>query len=192
MTTIAQQIALFKDDLGRLESREIVQRYITFGETAKLDPAQHFVLRSRIAAEFNIHPLEVVVVGSAKLGFSIKPTRRYGEFGDSSDVDVALVSNELFRRFWRDMQEYVDGVGFWPKRRDFERIFFHGWIRPDLMPPSESHPQTRAWWEFFRGLTASRECGQYKIAAGIYFDWHCLERYQTRGVKACKEESSIQ
>jgi hypothetical protein len=48
-----------------------------------------------------------VVVGSAKLGFSIVPDKRYRAFGETSDIDVVLCSSALFDLFWEDV--LVDG-----------------------------------------------------------------------------------
>lgn len=188
MPDSTDRLTAFKDDLKVLEPRQVVQKHITFGETAVLSQTQHFGLRTAVADRFGIHPHEVVVVGSAKLGFSIKPSRRYGRFGDTSDIDLALVSADLFVRQWRELQVFLDGGGYWERIRTFQERFFDGWIRPDLMPMARQHSPTREWWEFFRSLTASGKHGPYKIAAGLYFDWSCLERYQVRAVSACKQE----
>jgi hypothetical protein len=191
MVEHADRLAAFKHDLYQLKPRQIVQKHITFGETAALTSAQHFALRCAIGEHFAVHPHAVVVVGSAKLGFSIKPARRYGLFGDTSDIDVAIVSAELFARHWRALLDFVDAGGYWEKLPRFQAKFFDGWIRPDLLPPSRIHQSTSEWWEFFRALTMSREFGPYKVSAGIYFDWHCLERYQIRAVAQCKDEVSV-
>lgn len=183
---MSDRLKFFKQDLDALAARQIVQKHITFGETAVLSVAQHFELRCHVAEHFKIHPHAVVVVGSAKLGFSIKPTRRYGMFGNGSDIDLALVSSELFIRYWRDLQQFVDSGGYWEKIQRFQGKFFDGWIRPDLMPSSSK--DTQAWWEFFREMTGSGKYGPYKITAGIYLDWNCLERYQIRAVTSCKDE----
>lgn len=163
----------------------MVQKHITFGETSILSRETHFQLRRKIAAELGIHPLDVVVVGSAKLGFSIKPTRRYGEFEDRSDIDVAVVSERLFCRHWADLRAFIDSGGYWEKLGRFREKFFDGWIRPDLMP-GNTHKPAADWWNFFRGLTS--HLGTYKINAGIYHDWTCLERYQTRAVVGCRHQ----
>src|SRR5689334_2058261 len=49
------------------------------------------------------HPaeLEIVVVGSAKTGFSLKPEKAFAKFHDRSDVDVIIISAALFDDAWQ-------------------------------------------------------------------------------------------
>lgn len=185
---IESRLEEFRGDLVALEPQLVVQKHITFGDTQVLTRTQHFALRHAIAAEFDLHPQAVVVVGSAKLGFSIKPQRRYGPFGDDSDIDVAIVSRRLFRRYWEGLQNYVDQGGYWERQNKFLRKFFDGWIRPDLMPPEAMHAPTSEWWEFFRSLAQSKNSGGYKVTAGVYFDWQSLDRYQVRAVEECRDQ----
>ena len=72
------------------------------------------MLRSRF--QIAESPLEVIVVGSAKLGFSISekripgrsPLPRYREFDEvESDIDLAIVSQKLFFDVWRDLGTYA-------------------------------------------------------------------------------------
>lgn len=182
---INERLLEFRRDLSLLEPIRIVQKHITFGEAQVLSRQQHFELRTRIATHFAIHPHEVIIVGSAKLGFSVKPSRRYGYFADTSDIDVAIVSETLFCREWSSLRSFVDSGGYWENQKRFQSKFFDGWIRPDLLP-GDSHTPARTWWTFFRELTS--QLGTYKVNAGIYHDWHCLERYQTRAVAECREQ----
>lgn len=186
---VDSRLVEFKGDLLALDARRIVQKHVTFGEAEVLSRSRHFDLRSRIADRFSCHPHTVVVVGSAKLGFSIKPSRRYGLFGDRSDIDLAIVSSDLFMRFWRDVLAFVDAGGYWEDSRRFRDKMFDGWMRPDLLPPSARYGPASEWWEFFRGLTNSGDYGPFKISAGLYLDWDYLERYQVRAVVGCQEEA---
>ena len=69
-------------------------------------------IRSRISNSkiscklFRVHLNEVLIVGSSKLGYSLSPLKLYNKFDskflttnlkkDKSDIDIAVVSNELF------------------------------------------------------------------------------------------------
>ncbi|MFP3398702.1 hypothetical protein SB749_20460, partial [Brevibacterium sp. SIMBA_078] len=74
---------------------------------------------------------------SAKVGFSLAPDKRYREFGDSSDLDVAIISPVLFDRVWHSVLDYKNSRQYWPKKNEFKHHFFDGWIRPDKLPPSK-------------------------------------------------------
>lgn len=183
---IEAKIGRFKSALEALSTSQVVRRYLTFGSCHALDEDQHYELKEEIADHFAIHPSEVLVVGSGKLGFSIVPDKRYRHFGDTSDVDVAVVSPRLFESIWREVFDYAHEGGYWPARRDFEKYLFRGWIRPDKLPPSNVFELGNDWWEFFRSLTRSKRFGPYKVRGGLYRSWYFIERYQEIAVKGCQ------
>jgi hypothetical protein len=189
--TAEERIRIFREELPRREVPELVQRHITYGDCFKLSAGSYIDLKSRIATNFGIHTSEVVVVGSAKLGFSIAPDKRYRPFGESSDIDVALCSSELFDDIWRDVFDYWARPEFWPGLDDFRKYLFRGWMRPDKLPPARSFTRSHDWWEFFRTLTMEGRFGPYKIRGALYKSWHFLETYQQECVRDCKLSENI-
>lgn len=163
-----------------------MQRHITHGSCFALSDDQYFALKKAVSEHFAIHHTEVVVVGSAKLGFSVAPTKRYRPFGDSSDIDVALCSSALYDSMWREVFSYWSRGEFWPHFHDFRKYHFRGWMRPDMLPPEASFQRANEWWEFFRQLTASGLFGSYKITGALYKEWHFLETYQLTCMASCK------
>ncbi len=182
---IQQRIERFRADLPKMTVENIVRRHITFGDSFVLQEDKYYELKFDISTHFGIHPSEVIVVGSGKLGFSIVPRKRYRPFGDTSDVDVAIISSTLFDKLWLSVFEYRNEVGYWPKETEFKDYLFRGWIRPDKLPPSNKFIIGKDWWEFFRSLTAQGKYGQYKISAGLYRSWQFLEHYQSICVQEC-------
>ena len=98
-----ERLDAFKRELRRLSATQIVRKHILFGECCMLSQDKYFDLRSEVADHFRLHPNEVLVVGSAKLGFSVVPGKKYRLFGDESDIDVALVSSTLFDELWKQV-----------------------------------------------------------------------------------------
>ena len=96
---VEKRLNQFKKDLSVLTSIQIVRKHIVSGDCFILSQDEYFDLRSEVAEHFGLHPNEVLVVGSAKLGFSVAPNSRYREFCDESDIDVAMVSSMLFEQF---------------------------------------------------------------------------------------------
>jgi hypothetical protein len=186
--TTEERIRAFKQDLGQHTVPVMVQKYITYGDCFALSQASYFDLKSGIASEFGLHPSQVMIVGSAKLGFSIVKWKRYRPFGDTSDIDVAIISPELFDELWINVYEYWQAGGYWDQIADFQEYLFRGWLRPDKLPPSRSFAGRRQWWEFFRRLTNSREFGDFQIRAGLYKSWYFLESYQAGCINQCREE----
>ncbi len=72
-------------------------------------------VRAWIGSQLDVYPKDITLVGSARLGFSLRPPPKYGEpFGGASDLDVALVSPALFEElhesFLRWRQDYQLGA----------------------------------------------------------------------------------
>jgi hypothetical protein len=186
--SVEDDIKTFRDELGERSVSELVQRHITSGECVTLAPGMYFELKNRVAARFEVHISEVLIVGSAKTGFSIAPEKRYRPFGETSDIDVVICSSALFDAFWKDIFDFWARGESWQAIGDFRKYLFRGWMRPDKLPPAASFNRAHEWWEFFRALTGSGMFGPYKIAGALYKSWHFLESYQQKCVSDCVTE----
>lgn len=83
--------------------------------------------RHHAAGVFSVEPHAVHIVGSAKLGLSLRPDANFKPFGANSDIDVVIVSRQLFDNFWRNLrkayynsQEYV--------RKEYAKNIFQGFL----------------------------------------------------------------
>lgn len=188
---MANEISRFCSELLVRQPRDICRRYLIFGSCTELDDERYFSLKAAIAEQFNIHPNEVIVVGSAKLGFSIAPTKRYRAFGEASDIDVAIVSPQLFDRVWREVFGFLDSASSWQTQREFSNYFVRSWVRPDKLPSATSFRFTDEWFAFFRHLSNTREYGDIKISGGLYRDWVFIEKYQEGCIVKCREAEEI-
>lgn len=189
---VTELIRAFREDLPNRSVIELVQKHITFGSDCyALKRDAHFELKNQVARKFDINPTEVVVVGSAKLGFSIVSGKRYRWFGDSSDIDIALCSNKLFDQIWIDVFDYWRRGDFWDELNQFRKYLFRGWMRPDKLPPAKSFARSQEWWDFFRQLASTGNFGNYKICGALYKSWHFLESYQAKCMSECKELEEI-
>lgn len=189
---------MFKDALARIsDDAEIVRRYVT-GDAIGceiINADQYAELKERVASKFKIHASDVIVVGSAKLGFSIAPHKRWDPFNPDkdkpSDIDVAIVSESLYKNIWAEMAMHAAKR---PKlsgnnNMDTQWHGFHaaGWIRPDKMPNYPNFNRRNDWFEFFREITSEGFCGPHKINGGLYFSHIFLENYQGKSVQQCRE-----
>src|SRR5258708_512627 len=173
--SVDARLTRFKVDLVTQSSIEIVERHIIFGDSFGLEKDTYFTLKSVVAQHFSINPAEVVMVGSAKLGFSIAPTKRYRPFSIDSDLDLAIVSSTLFDSLWEAVFDYAVEKPYWAEKRDFNTYLARGWIRPDKLPPGFAPGQD--WWDFFRELTATGNFGDRTLRAGLYRTWHFMRSY---------------
>jgi len=190
VAVVEEKIARFKRDLGIVPVATMVQKHITYGGCHILSDDQYFDLKVAVAEKFDLHPSEVLIVGSGKLGFSIAPTKRYRPFSDTSDIDVALVSAQLFDNFWADVFQFKAERNFWRKESAFNDYLVRGWIRPDMLPPAQRFRRAKEWWDFFSELSRKLKIN-LKIRAGLYRAWPFLERYQSVCVGQCQSESVL-
>jgi hypothetical protein len=151
-----------------------------------IDDAAVRAVCDAIATNFEIEYNDVVVVGSARLGFSIKPSRRFESFGEESDVDVAVVSTHLFERVWKEVYAYDKSGAYWPEKSSFRKYLSRGWIRPDFLPPEDTFEFSKGWWPFFNELDITG-C-PYKITCGVYHSQFFLREYQKICIEQCKDE----
>ena len=182
---VEERLNRFKEDLNNLPSLQIVRKHIISGDCFILSHDLYFDLRSNVADHFGLHPNEVIMVGSAKLGFSVAPIHRYREFCDESDIDVALVSTALFDRIWEDVFHYRYEGPYWPEYQVFVKYLFRGWIRPEMLPKSSNFPFRKKWQDFFRSITSSGRYGDYPVKGGLYRSYFFLENYQKISIQEC-------
>lgn len=185
---IELRIRSFREEMAVLSPVEMIRKHIIHGECAVMSTEKYFELRSEIAQKYDVHPNEVLVVGSSKLGFSIAPTKRYRHFAETSDIDVVIVSSKLFDQIWKAVHKYWDHGGYWERSDQFKTYLFQGWIRPDKLPPAATFEMANDWWQFFNYLSSTRKYSVYKVAGALYRDWYFLEAYQLRSVSACVDE----
>lgn len=187
ITQAQQRLEAFKGVVVANDALAVVRRHVVTGDGFLLSDSDNYQLCAAVASRFDVHLTQVFVVGSAKLGFSIAPGKRFRLFGETSDIDITLVSKRLFDKVWKAVFRFRHEGGYWDKQREFSEFLFRGWMRPDLLPPESSFEFCREWWEFFRGLTSSGEYGPYKLRAALYRDWEFFEAYHAKAVRQCAE-----
>lgn len=170
-----------------INNQEIVQRYITHGASFVFDEDEdkHFRLKKLISDNFNLSPENVIMVGSAKLGFSIAPSKLWKSFDEESDIDMVIVSDVIFDDFWVDLYDFNLELTSRTEAEQnrfnrFLNYFFKGWIRPDLFP--FSYNKKDEWFEFFRTISYG-EFGARKITGAIFRNSYFYENYHIRNVK---------
>ena len=165
----------------------------------------YYEFRRRVAKKFKINFHEVMVVGSGKLGFSYiakkdKPVGR--EFDLDSDVDVVIVNEDLFERYYKAIAEYQYEIKMLVIRHTIEedkryyrflQYLVRGWLRPDLLPRRTKIKLLKdEWFDYFRKISYNKsEIGNYKVAAGLYKNWDYLKNYYVVNLEEYKKTISI-
>jgi hypothetical protein len=162
--------------------------------------ADFYEFRKRIAAHFEIGFHEIFITGSGKLGFS--PHKRT-EFSYDSDIDVAIVSSDLFYQMMEKIRCYqmqlresriaVSKREISKYHRFLEYVAI-GWFRPDLLPDSFDIGDIRErWFDFFTSISDGRsEVGNYKVNAGVFKSYRHLEEYTFSGLESVKKSIEVE
>lgn len=214
MTTTTERIDSLKTDLRNesLSFEQLFQKHIVdiqsfYFNTILQDTGKEYEIRELIANSLGVHINEVVIVGSAKLGFSLNPNKLYNEFDakfnrtsvirDKSDLDIAVISPDLFKELniriydftnsfkvkWKE-NEYYNGDkinGFEvPINYKFFEYHTKGWFRPDFKPSG---------FEFcinntFEGLKKQIiDITGRRLGLGIYKNWFFFKNYHIENLK---------
>lgn len=90
----------------------IIRLWITEGipYAFKDNPLLYEEIRAFIANGVKVHPKEVTLVGSARIGYSLRPNVWGRCFTKESDLDFTIISNELYTRLVRDFQKWVGDI----------------------------------------------------------------------------------
>ena len=152
---------------------------------------EFFEFRNRISKQFLIDYYQVYIVGSGKLGFSyLKGT----EFNYDSDIDVAIVSEELYDRYLKHIRKFQYDLERSKERLveqeyrnyiKFLKYMAKGWMRPDLLPMKiEGIYLKKDWFDFFKRISYDKsEVGNYKVSGGVYKNYNYLEYYAVNSLK---------
>lgn len=155
---------------------------------------EFYAFRKRIADAFEVHYNEVLITGSAKLGFSPFKLKL---FDYDSDIDVAIISDRLYER----IMDWIHGYQL--ELRENRKVVserelkaYHnfleygamGWMRPDLLPTSFQVKDLKdGWFDFFRSISfGACEVGNYKVNAGVFKTHAHLEKYTISGLRSVR------
>jgi hypothetical protein len=161
------------------------------------DRRQYIDWKAKLAAELGLDPYMLLVVGSACLGFSLSPFKRFSEFGSRSDVDVAAVSERHFDEAWRWLRDL--GPENLPERDELEQemfkwhrrnLIFDGAIATERLLPRLPFGDK---WSSALGHAANQDptVGR-KINVRIYRDFESLRKYHVTNIRNLKLELIVE
>jgi hypothetical protein len=155
-------------------------------------------LTDHLCGAIGVIAANIVVVGSAKIGFSLSPDNFPREFSDFSDIDVVVVSEPMFDEFWHTMLKWnyprrfsLSGAD-WKWSKDRRNDLYWGWFRPDavrfegLSFPNVLKPirdLSTAWFNAFQSLSLIPDFSNRKVRGRLYRTWEHALRYHVDGLE---------
>jgi len=138
-------------------------------------------------AAINVDISEIIVIGSAAVGFSLSPTNQLKAFDQRSDIDVAVVSDHFFSEAWHHLRTIdltLDPLT--PPQRTAviahqKRYVYWGCIATDRLLPIL--PFAQKWLAARSALAAMEPTVERDINFRIYKDFRALRGYQLIGLQ---------
>jgi hypothetical protein len=151
-------------------------------------------IRSWLASRLKIHPKEVTVVGSARIGYSLAQPPNFGRpFGPHSDLDLTIISEPTFSHLVEDFERWKadlheGSVGpetdaerrFWPENlRRLPANIGQGFVDPHLIPRRHRYPNAQligqVMFELKSKLDSTPEAPSIRKASiRVYRDWQAF------------------
>jgi hypothetical protein len=211
---ILENLNLFKTDIkqGILNAEEIFEKYFIEGPTYFFqnyytNPLKENLIKAIISKAFSVNLDQILIVGSAKLGFSLKPKNLFNEFDllyttsklkkDKSDHDIAVVSSDLYEKIGKELYNYTAAYQkkwmaneYYSKETSgkfpvpicymYFEYYTKGWFRPDFKPQGFEFCSRGRYEDLKRKLY--NELGR-KIGIAIYQDSFYFKDYHISNIK---------
>lgn len=151
-------------------------------------------IKDLLSYQFNIHKKDIEIVGSGKLGISLSDERFGKEFNKKSDIDIALVSQELFNLGWNELLTLDFSYYKLSERErqdlsDSYQTIHRGFISPERLPKSKFKEQ---WWKVFTELSNKQKYEYRKIRGRLFKNWSFVEKYYSIQIIKIKKRKSYE
>ena len=160
---------------------------------AFVDRNQYVNWRITLADLLHVDPGEIVLVGSAALGFSLNPHKGFRPFTDDSDIDVAVISQRHFEEAWHYMRHMPSAkrgrMGAAARRaldEHRERHIYFGVVATDRI--IQYLPFAQEWLTALSFMAGVEPTLEREINARIYRDFHALRSYQVLALRQAKNQ----
>jgi hypothetical protein len=200
----APTIADFKAALLSRPVDEVLQEYVLSGEPYAFRGQSSALsnLRTHLSKALTVDQKNIVIVGSAQIGFSLSPDNFPRKFTNRSDIDVAVVDERLFDSVWHTLLEW-----HYPRRQNLpnedwawlgtrRKELYWGWFVPDkirfngLSLPAALKPIrdcSTLWFNTFQSLTSYPEFSKREVNGRLYRTWEHVRMYHAEGLRQIRE-----
>ena len=148
--------------------------------------------KTLLAELIDVDPYNIVMTGSAAVGFSLNPAKGLRAFDNDSDYDCGVISEYYFTVAWRYLcQQQVSWLSLGSDMKEAIRshktnFVFLGTIAADRI--LSLLPFGLDWQTVLEQMAYAQGSAGREVKIRIYKDYDSLRRYQARGVERLKNE----
>lgn len=165
------------------------------------EPDSWDVFRSELSDALGVQSGDIRIVGSGRLGFSLRPGRNLRPYSDRSDVDVAIISAAPFDLLWHGLlyalyprQSMPTVISGWLKNRRNE--LYTGWLSPLAVRVDHKIFGQRAqdlldfnarWFNTFKSVSRHVPRRHEDINVRLYRTWGHAELYHRHSISSLRK-----
>jgi hypothetical protein len=215
------EILVKSTNLSAEDLRSLLVAMDNFGVVAKVffleglpfvfsqSPMKYLIFREQVADRFSIGYQDVCIVGSAKLGFSPSPYKFGRPFAETSDVDVVIISGEMFDEGTHELFSHLHHLGpphdfnntadvavgarEWRLYKEGVRNFIYENFNPSHLPENNALQN-----EIFSNISSTSalflalepQVFVSKIRCRIFRHWRAAEAYYINTLRVLKRQLS--
>lgn len=157
-------------------------------------PGDYDLLRTRLGAALQLSVETMTVIGSGRTGFSLNPEHYGVPFSSESDLDVVVVSADLFDTAWLELlrlgRKYLSldrKVRPWIDAHREGNIFW-GYMIPDRLQGAVALSWT--WFRTFKGLARNPSLAGRDVNGRLYRTWDHVHVHQLYSLRKVHEALS--
>jgi hypothetical protein len=193
---IDESIRKFKENIIQRHTKEIYQEYLLsnsvwyFENFKKVsNPNIYDEFKRYISRNLEIHPTNISIVGSGKIGFSTSPKKMFKPFSEESDLDIVLVDNRKFHFYWNEyLNQYKKGSWIFNYQEVSSSVFrkfisFNGFHKGSDIYNN--------WIKRTDSLNKDLQTQfdiEHKVNYRIFESWDAVETYYLSNFNKIKEE----
>jgi hypothetical protein len=190
---LKEKIETFKKDLLSLDKSLIVSQWL-------LEPCPYifrddylFYLRWKtvLGKTINVDPKDIVVIGTAGLGFSLNPYKNYKSFDEKSDIDIAIISHYHFDIAWFELRHLgtkrlrLSPIELESINDHVNRLIYWGTIATDKI--LHLFPFNLEWQKATDEIKKMNAIFNRDINFRIYNDYDSLRAYNINNMKKLQD-----
>lgn len=151
--------------------------------------------KTELARGIDVDPYDIVLTGSAAVGYSLNPKKGYKAFDKNSDIDCGVVSQHYFETAWRYLRQLRPSwLSLPPESKRAivahqKNYVFAGSIATDSI--LALLPFGGDWQRALDLMSRKFPTVEREIKLRIYRDYESLRHYQSSGIERLRSELMV-
>ena len=186
----------YERDLLAKDANTIYDDYLITGEVwyfKKQFGAEWFnkydAFKRYISDKMGVHYNNIAIAGSAKVGFSMNPSKWKKSFDAGSDIDIIIISKKYYDRFWNSYLKEAYSPVLPSKYGEVCESIFQRFIIFDGF--RSSNKEYQSWLKQTEGLIVYLQSVfeiNHEINYRIFESWDAAKAYYVAGIEESKRK----